>query len=61
MKLSTAQEIEADARVIERDGAWHVQLDLHGNDMDGPYDTEDGAIDAARTAMASSEITGTIS
>jgi len=60
VELTSEQESEALARVSETNGEWFVQLDLHGNDMDGPYETEDDAILAAREAMASGEITGTI-
>ena len=64
MTLTTIQESEAIARVshqtIDGESGWFVQLDLHGNDFDGPHDTEDDAINAARQLMAEGEITGTI-
>ena len=58
--LTATQETEALARVSKTNGEWFVQLDLHGNDIDGPYESEDDAIEAAYEAMEAGEITGVI-
>jgi hypothetical protein len=37
---------------------WHVQLDLHGNDLDGPFETEEEALERAEDAEINGETSG---
>lgn len=60
MKTPEEAYTEASARVSERKDGWYVQLDLHGNDMDGPYESEDAALEAATEAVMSGETSGTL-
>lgn len=60
MELTQSQKAEALARVSQKPDGWYVQLDLHGNDMDGPHESEDEAIERAMEAMQDGEITGSI-
>ena len=48
----------AASRTIRKKDGWYVQLDLHGNNMDGPYESRDEAFEAAVEAVESGETTG---
>lgn len=37
---------------------WYVQMDLHGNDLDGPFETEDEALSRAEEAERDGETSG---
>lgn len=37
---------------------WYVQLDLHGNDLDGPFESEDEALERAEEAEINGETSG---
>jgi len=58
--MTAQQQIEAMARTIEKKDGWYVQLDLCGDDMDGPYESEAAALEAAEAAVVAGEITGII-